>query len=774
MHQLPPSINGFDHVIVEFEVENEKFWVDPTLSHQGGLADNMTKLNYGHILPIREGQQDLVRLDVPNAELPRHEVWETYEVLETDDVGLNIVIKYVYREVSADSIRVRIASQGREDLARGFLDYYSANYPGATETGAFTITDDLDLNEVTLVATYTVDAETFKNSDFSEELPIHATAVQDVIPRQVEAERTAPLQLYNAGYRHVIRIVTPGRNFGVPSATTMNVGEASYTRTFSREEDTLVLDYTLFVEESVVDLQDISDITRLGDEIVDESDLVIYLANAVPNEAENFGLETEIDAATEGVLARIDELMDDDEHIDAMVQINMLLEKFDEPTDVRGLLLLKKALVLEEMDRDRAAIAPFSQAFELYTPTSPDPFFEFMNVLRVVNDNARIVQVLGQMLEHHPAAVDRLNMDWFGRLAGEFADEGSTEEFNNMVIAIARAAHKVDPDEIDEFGWVFQSAIEELARRGDADEASQYLEYVKHPDFFAQLLTNRNTAEIWEATAAVASEDLTKAISNYVAYTMLQANISPEDYTTLTSHLNALRIAGRYAEAAKFAELYVNQWGRIEAVGRDAYWFINEATYANWEAGRTEEALKMITRLVNFGVRENSDLISMAINRAGLLMNAGRFEEALEAAEEIESLDSNYASNYGWMWVYDVKACSLHQLGRTAEARVVLFESMEPIAESNTSAHTKTLLCLGDYDEAAEVLVKRLRDPFDSGQTIVSFSGSTEERKYDTEFLAELRRRAAEVKKRPDVQAVFDEVGRAIAINGASAYWGDY
>ncbi len=773
--QMSPSINGFDHVIVEYEIDGTAYRVDPTMSHQGGLADNIAGLDYGYILPIREGQEDLVELHVPPVDEPLYEISETYEVLASDGVGLNIRIGYTYRHASADNMRIRIASQGRDDLARGFLDYYSANYPGAVESEPFTISDDLDANVITLAATYTINEKTFADSDLDEVLPVFATAVQDVVPRQVESDRDAPMQISGGtNLRHVIRITTPGRSFGLPDGTRRSLAGIDYSRQFRHEKDTLVLDFTLAVEEQVIPLETINDVIRLGDEIVDETDLEIYLANATPDEPTNLGLESEVDAATEKAILAIDKLIEEDEHIDAIVQINTLLESFDDPSDVRGLLLLKKAMVLEDMDRDRAAIAPFTEAFELYSPPSSDPYFKFMNSLRVEGDTRRIVDVLADMLEHHPGAVDNLNMDWFSALASDLADDDAAEPFEKLALAITRATHQSDVEDLHEYGWMIHSAIEALADDGNGEEATEYLQLVKHPNYFGQLLTNRRSTGVWHATAEVASEDLTKAISNYVAYTMLQANLAPDDYPTLTSHLDALRLAGRYEEAADFADLYGGQWARVEAVGEDAYWFVNEAAYAKWDAGDTDGALTLLDRLIGFGVRENGSLISMAINRAGLLVYAGRFAEALDAVADMESLGDGYASEYGLVWMYSAKACALHELGRSDEANTVLAEQIEPIADSNSDAHTRTLVCLGDYDGAAELIKQRLGDPFYNGNLILAFSETAADSGNLPDFQVEMRRRAAEVRNRRDVRDVFDKVGRTIVINGPDAYWGGF
>ena len=231
-----------------------------------------------------------------------------------------------------------------------------------------------------------------------------------------------------------------------------------------------------------------------------------------------------------------------------------------------------------------------------------------------------------------------------------------------------------------------------------------------------------------------------------------------------------MRLAGQYEEAIEFADSIVQNWPQIEAVGRDAYWFVNEYAYTLSDAAYPEKAHALMKRLVNLGVAENGQLISMAINRAMLLLHWGNFEAALAAIDEIEGLDDDLATEYGWMWIYYGKACSLYQLGRAQEAAAVLRDSIAPIAEKNHGAHTKTLLCLEETDAAAETVIDRLHQQTEKGDVILSFAELTGS-KPTPPLLAVLQERAEEMRERPEVRREFNKVGRVISFSGANAPW---
>jgi len=769
--KLPPSIGMFDHVIVELEIEGQKYWVDPTLSHQGGLAENLANLEYGYVLPIRGGQTDLVKLHDPMPTLPTIEIRESFEIPDTGDVGMTLAVEYVYRGASANSIRLTIVGLGQEGLARNFLDFYVANYEGLSESKPLTIADDLDGNELTVTAEYSIDADALQQSDYQKELPVFATAIQGVLPRQVEANRTAPLRLpFGSNTRHTIRVSKPGRKFGLPKDKQEILGGISYARKFDDDDGVFVLDFALVVSDKVAPLESIKAVTDLADEIAKDTDLTVRLNSSVPKLSRELGLDIELDPTMDGAITRIDQLIDDEEYIDALTWLNRLVTEHTDATKVRGFLQLKRARVLVELRRRKAALTAFREAFELYLPPKADGYFKFMNLLRTEGLNSEIVPVMTQMFEHHPESVKTLNMDWVRRLSFDLHEFDLADEAGKLALAIASAVHEIELEDAEKYKWPILIAVEDLAEQGDAVEAAQYLPYLRGPDVFARLLTSKTTAAIWKDVEEKAGKDLSSAISDYVTYTYVEANRSPDDYMALTEHLKALRVAGKYQEATQFADLFINNWARIEAVGEDAYWFVNATAHVLSDAGRKDDALALMSRLVNLGIQDNSALISMAINRAGTLMHWEEFETALEAVEELEGLEENYASDYGRMWIYAVKACSLHQLGRTEEALSVLNEKILPIADENTAAHTKLLLCLDRLDDAADLFVDRLQDPDESRGLIVIFSEFIEP---DTmpPFLAELHRRADIAKNREDVQEAFDKIGRAISINGAGSYW---
>jgi hypothetical protein len=83
------------------------------------------------------------------------------------------------------------------------------------------------------------------------------------------------------------------------------------------------------------------------------------------------------------------------------------------------------------------------------------------------------------------------------------------------------------------------------------------------------------------------------------------------------------------------------------------------------------------------------------------------------------------------------------------------------------------MLCLGNMEKAAELVIDRLQDDDEREAAIRSFAEPTDSSNLPP-FLAKILQRATKVRARPEVIKEFDEVGRALKINGSASFWGSY
>ncbi len=121
-----PAINLFNHCIVNFRIDEKDYFIDPTISNQGGDIDNIYIPNYAYGLPIKEGQTELKL--IPHS--PKSIV-TIDEVVTLDSIGgnaiFNVSTKYTYGK--ADDIRSYFNSTSVEAIKKEYTDFYRNLYP---------------------------------------------------------------------------------------------------------------------------------------------------------------------------------------------------------------------------------------------------------------------------------------------------------------------------------------------------------------------------------------------------------------------------------------------------------------------------------------------------------------------------------------------------------------------------------------------------------------------------------------------------------------------
>lgn len=181
LDQLLPSIGVFNHVIVMAQINDKTYWLDPTLSYQGGSADELAPLDYGYVLPIKKGQTELVYMDFPATKIPTSKVTETYtlpEKISSDQVakkiGMTLDVISIYTGSDADTMRRKIVKTGRKNLSKDYHDYYADLYPSLTKAGDFVITDDFEANKIVVTEHYALSRENYEKNKLEETLLVKA------------------------------------------------------------------------------------------------------------------------------------------------------------------------------------------------------------------------------------------------------------------------------------------------------------------------------------------------------------------------------------------------------------------------------------------------------------------------------------------------------------------------------------------------------------------------------------------------------------------------
>ena len=241
---------------------------------------------------------------------------------------------------------------------------------------------------------------------------------------------------------------------------------------------------------------------------------------------------------------------------------------------------------------------------------------------------------------------------------------------------------------------------------------------------------------------------------------------SPRDPEKLLDRAVYLSGRGRNEEAlALLLPFTVDIAGAVAAGGRE---LVNEIPYILLILGRNDEAVTIMRRLAALPVAAMPSLINSRINYVQILVDAGRYQEALEEISAVGTRDYQYMNTFGQAWLATDAVCALAGLNRLTEARPFL-ERLAGLENTNPEAVTQAYLCAGEMDAAAGTLIRRLggRDP---ARAILSLQN------FDTGNgpVDPIYRRQLALRERPDVRAALARVGRVLTIPLPHSFWAYY
>jgi hypothetical protein len=202
-----PSPDLFNHVIVEFEVENEKRWVDCTSELQGGGALGRSVWDFGIGLPIDAATSDLV--PVPKSSLPSGSI-ELKESFILDTAGnpsfLAIVIKA--KGIYANALRFEITNEGIEVVAKRRLQQCANRFSRATRLGQLQHSDSRETNEFAIAEVFEISGFLKRQATFYG-FSIQSDATAATLVRPAEAAHRNPFVIpFPSNRIHTIELIS--------------------------------------------------------------------------------------------------------------------------------------------------------------------------------------------------------------------------------------------------------------------------------------------------------------------------------------------------------------------------------------------------------------------------------------------------------------------------------------------------------------------------------------------------------------------------------------
>ncbi len=205
-----PRTGSFDHCVVQVNLNGQSYYVDPTISSQGGDLKSLQFPNYGKGLVVSAASKGLT--DLPNsAKSLIHEVY-TYE---TDSIGGSALLRIetTYTGSEADYQRSYFAENSLESIQKGYIDYYGNLYSSIEKTKDIEIDDDRYMNIFRVKENYRIKSfwnlsSTQSGVIYCELYPISLETYFSVSNKSTA--RTAPYRLaYPLDYSNEMHITLP-------------------------------------------------------------------------------------------------------------------------------------------------------------------------------------------------------------------------------------------------------------------------------------------------------------------------------------------------------------------------------------------------------------------------------------------------------------------------------------------------------------------------------------------------------------------------------------
>lgn len=333
------------------------------------------------------------------------------------------------------------------------------------------------------------------------------------------------------------------------------------------------------------------------------------------------------------------------------------------------------------------------------------------------------------------------------------------ETRNKFVIALLDSPHFAKLSGNMQSGLA-SAVIDEEGRTGNFRRSVTLLDKVDSPDSFTGLLSMKNFSPIWPQVEKAAGPNLANVTERQLKADRARYKKNPEDREAFQQVAHALHFAGKFEEVVKFAAALDHSAAAIAKIGEDEAWTLNVEAYALDALGRRAEAETIFDRIaaIPYDPEENGWLVSFTINRGSRLVELGQWEKGLEAAMLAGKVTEESGSPYAKMLVRRDKICALANIGRRDDAQPLIEEIFAQRKESYPSA-TTALLCTGDNDRAAAVVIEALSDPVYAEGMVDEMQKPGFQSFYTQSKLPTIRE---VLLPRPDVRAAYDKVGRDI------------
>ncbi|HEY9091646.1 hypothetical protein [Parasphingorhabdus sp.] len=300
----------------------------------------------------------------------------------------------------------------------------------------------------------------------------------------------------------------------------------------------------------------------------------------------------------------------------------------------------------------------------------------------------------------------------------------------------------------------------ERIKSGNRDAAGEFLAHITTPDFYTEMLSSREYEPIWNEIEQRVGPNMEIVIGEYLQIISAAYQSDPQNKKIRQDYAHALNFAGQFEDIITLAQSVDHSPEAIPNWGEDDGWLLNIEAYAHDALGNTAAADRIFDSFVALDDPSNQKgwRVNFLINRASRFVRQTRWEEALAAAKIAGDVAAEAGNPYARMLVRLVNACALHNLGRVEESLAVIKE-VEAHQEDSLRVSLDALLCVGERERAAEMMVKGLADEKDGPILIETLQNPQFDTFYTSTRIPTIY---SELRSHPKVTEAFERVGRTI------------
>lgn len=275
INQLLPSHRLFDHCIVYFTYEEQNYFVDPTLSNQGGNLEHISFPQYRSGLPIKPNINELI--SIPSPEKSTLSVTET---ITTDSIGGGGIVKIEseYTGSKADYIRSYFNSNSKESIKKEYANFYSNLYPEIETIGDIQVNDGLrnSYNTLYIEETYRVNKLWSTTEEGVLYFEVYPLVLESLLNYPVSTKRSMPYYLGQPYSYTQKTVINMPEQWNITNSDKVIEGNGfTYKSSVKGFGSTIKIDHSYELESEMIAGDKVSDLLAKNDQISNDLSFMI-------------------------------------------------------------------------------------------------------------------------------------------------------------------------------------------------------------------------------------------------------------------------------------------------------------------------------------------------------------------------------------------------------------------------------------------------------------------------------------------------------------------